>query len=132
MIEIRSFQSADIPFALEQTSREGWFTCAAAFESYFERKFGVEPEGTLRHEFTRLDRETVKQQVEIEVGLKRGVHVELEVNRGGVRRRRSSFDSIHPLLHDEPAGPFCGLRAAGGGRKALGGLGSREGQPGIH
>ena len=36
MIEIRGFTPDDIPFALEQTAREGWFTCAAAFESYLE------------------------------------------------------------------------------------------------
>jgi len=36
MMEIRNFTSDDIPFALEQTSREGWFTCAGAFESYLD------------------------------------------------------------------------------------------------
>jgi ribosomal protein S18 acetylase RimI-like enzyme len=41
MIEIRGFTPAEIPFALEQTTREGWITCAAAFESYLEH----DPEG---------------------------------------------------------------------------------------
>jgi len=41
-MEIRGFTLDDIPFALEQTSREGWFTCAAAFESYLEH----DPEGS--------------------------------------------------------------------------------------
>ena len=36
MMEIRHFTAEDIPFALEQTSREGWFTCAGAFESYLD------------------------------------------------------------------------------------------------
>jgi ribosomal protein S18 acetylase RimI-like enzyme len=36
MIEIRCFTRDDIPFALEQTTREGWFTCAGAFESYLD------------------------------------------------------------------------------------------------
>ena len=42
MMEIRRFTADDIPFALEQTSREGWFTCAGAFESYLDH----DPEGS--------------------------------------------------------------------------------------
>ena len=36
MIEIRPFTVADIPFALEQTTREGWATGRTMFETYIE------------------------------------------------------------------------------------------------
>lgn len=36
MIEIRPFTDADIPFALEQTTREGWATGRTMFETYVE------------------------------------------------------------------------------------------------
>jgi len=41
MTELRAFTTADIPFALEQTTREGWATGRGIFESYLEHA----PEG---------------------------------------------------------------------------------------
>jgi len=52
MMEIRPFTAGDIPFALEQTTREGWATGRSMFETYFEH----DPDGAFVawHEGGRL------------------------------------------------------------------------------